>query len=70
MAKKKKRPGKRKGGGELQAALEALEIVEKDVARVRENLWTFLLGSEKYRSGGSHFLPVRPRPPKKKTRRK
>ena len=62
MAKKKKRPGKRKTTADLGAALDALTVVEKDVAKARRNLREFLREAEKYMSGGSHHLP----PPRRK----
>ncbi len=42
MAKKKKRGGEQNSRAELDAALEALGIIEKDVAKVRANLRKFL----------------------------
>jgi hypothetical protein len=67
MAKKKKRGGKRKSGGNLGDALKNLEVVEKDVAKVRDNLRTYIRTVEKQLSGGSHKLHTSPGHPKKKT---
>lgn len=66
MAKKKKRGGKRDGHRELHGAIEELEVVEKDVARVRENLRKFLIDAEKVLGGPIFRLyPTKPpRPPK------
>ena len=66
MAKKKKQGGKRKGPPELQGAIEKLEVVEKDVGRVRENLRKFLIDAEKVLGGPIYKRPhVPPRPPPK-----
>jgi hypothetical protein len=69
MAKKKKQRGKRHIGGELQAALDALEVVEQDVAKVRDNLRTFRREIVKHMSGGSHHIPAVPPRPKKASRK-
>jgi hypothetical protein len=66
MAKKKKRGGKRKSGGDLGEALKDLEIVEKDVAKVQDNLREYIRDAEKHLSGGSHKLHTPPGPPKRK----
>jgi hypothetical protein len=66
MAKKKKRGGKRDNHRELHGLIDELQVIEKDVARVRENLRDFLAKTEKI-LGGPIFLkkPSRPpRPPK------
>jgi hypothetical protein len=66
MAKKKKQGGKRDNHRDLRGALNQLKVVEKDVARVRENLRQFLIEAEKV-LGGPIFLIKRhkpPRPPK------
>ncbi|MDB6100547.1 MAG: hypothetical protein JWO52_546 [Gammaproteobacteria bacterium] len=67
MAKKKKRGGKRESRRDLHGAIEALEVVEKDVARVRANLQKFLVEAETILDGGPIFrlYPTKPpRPPK------
>jgi hypothetical protein len=69
MAKKKKRGGKRESRREVQGAIEDLEVVEKDVGRVRANLQKFLVEAEKFLSGGSHHIPPT-RPPRKKIPRR
>jgi hypothetical protein len=58
MAKKKKQGGTRKAHRELHGAIEELEVVEKDVARVRVNLRKFLIDTEKVMGG-----PIFKRPP-------
>jgi hypothetical protein len=67
MAKNKKQSGKRRGHRELQGAIEVLEDVEKDVARVRANLEKFFNEAEEVLEGGTIYKrpPVVPRPPPK-----
>jgi hypothetical protein len=55
MAKKKKRSEDLKSRGE--AALKELEVVAKDVARVKENLRTFLVDCNRFRSGPGFRRP-------------
>jgi hypothetical protein len=57
MAQKKKRHGDLKRRGE--AALKELDVVAKDVARVRQNLRTFLVECNKFRSGPGFKRPPR-----------
>ncbi|MFL6606273.1 MAG: hypothetical protein ACJ8R9_33785 [Steroidobacteraceae bacterium] len=61
---KKKRGGKRDGSRQVQGVLRELQVVEKDVARVRENLRKFLLEAEEVMGGPifKRFGP--PKPPK------
>jgi hypothetical protein len=71
MAKKKKRGGKPEPRRELGAVIKRLGVVEKDVARVRENLNKFLVDAEKFLSGPSHLSPLPgPTPPRKKRPRR
>jgi hypothetical protein len=69
MAKNKKQGAKREGHRELRGAIEKLHVVEKDVARVRENLRKFLIEAEEILSGGPIFKRPAPRPPPKIRRR-
>jgi hypothetical protein len=65
MAKKNKRGGKRGNHRELHGAIDELQDIEKDVARVRENLRDFLAKAEKILGGPIFKVPNRPpRPPK------
>jgi len=65
MAKKKKRGGKRASHRELHGVIEELDDIEKNVARVRENLRRFLARTERVLGGPIFKVPNRPpRPPK------
>jgi hypothetical protein len=55
MAKNKKQGGKRDGHRKLQGAIEVLEVVEKDVVKVRANLQKFLTEAEKVLEGGTIY---------------
>jgi hypothetical protein len=67
MANKKKPGAKHRRRGELEAALEGLGVIEKDVAQVRVNLRKFLDQAEKLVSGNEFVIRRHPRrkiPPK------
>jgi hypothetical protein len=60
MAKKKKPRVKQKSGGTLEAALDGLGVIEKDVAKVRSTLRKFLDRAENLLSGVDFVLPRKP----------
>lgn len=69
MAYKKSPTAKnKKKTGELQAAMEELGVIEKDVGKVRANLKRFLEQSERLLSGAEFKVPTKRRPRKKRQR--
>jgi hypothetical protein len=61
MAKKKRRIGELKRRGE--ATLKGLQVVEKEIGLVRENLRQFLAECNQFRSGPGYKQPTRTRFP-------